>query len=63
MLPLAHGLAEEILNLLAKVPELKVIALTSYFAFRGKEQDIRQIGEALDVGTILERSIRRAGPT
>ena len=57
----ADGLAEEILNLLSKVPGLKVIARTSSFAFRGKEQDIRQIGAALDVGTVLEGSVRRAG--
>jgi serine/threonine-protein kinase len=57
----SDGLAEEILNLLAKSPELKVIARTSSFAFRGKEQDIRKIGEALDVGTVLEGSVRRAG--
>ena len=57
----SDGLAEEILNLLAKIPELKVIARTSSFAFRGKEQDIRGIGQALDVGTVLEGSVRRAG--
>jgi serine/threonine-protein kinase len=57
----SDGLAEEILNLLAKIPELKVIARTSSFVFRGKEQDIRQIGNALDVGTVLEGSVRRAG--
>ena len=57
----SDGLAEEILNLLAKIPELKVIARTSSFAFRGKEQDIRRIGEALDVGTVLEGSVRRVG--
>jgi TolB-like protein/Tfp pilus assembly protein PilF/predicted Ser/Thr protein kinase len=57
----SDGLAEELLNLLAKSPELKVIARTSSFAFRGKELDIRKIGEALDVGTVLEGSVRRAG--
>ena len=57
----SDGLAEEILNLLAKVADLKVIARTSSFVFRGKEQDVRQIGEALDVGTVLEGSVRRAG--
>jgi eukaryotic-like serine/threonine-protein kinase len=55
------GLAEEIINALAKVPELRVIARTSAFAFRGKEQDLRTIGERLRVGTILEGSVRRAG--
>jgi len=57
----SDGLAEEILNLLVKIPGLKVIARTSSFAFRGKEQDITQIAEALRVLTILEGSVRRAG--
>jgi serine/threonine protein kinase/Tfp pilus assembly protein PilF len=57
----SDGLAEEILNLLAKIPGLKVIARTSSFAFRGKEQDITKIAEALRVQTILEGSVRRAG--
>ena len=57
----SDGLAEEILNLLAKIPGLKVIARTSSFSFRGKEQDIRRIAEALSVGHILEGSVRRAG--
>jgi serine/threonine-protein kinase len=57
----SDGLAEEILNLLAKIPGLKVIARTSSFAFRGKEQDITKIAEALGVSTILEGSVRRAG--
>jgi TolB-like protein/Tfp pilus assembly protein PilF len=54
-------LAEEILNLLAKIPGLKVIARTSSFAFRGKEQDITRIAKALRVEYILEGSVRRAG--
>jgi TolB-like protein/Tfp pilus assembly protein PilF len=57
----SDGLAEEILNLLAKIPGLKVIARTSSFAFRGKEQDIIKIAEALRVRTVLEGSVRRAG--
>ncbi len=57
----SDGLAEEIMNALAKVSELKVIARTSAFAFRGKTQDLRTIGERLRVGTILEGSVRRAG--
>jgi eukaryotic-like serine/threonine-protein kinase len=57
----SDGLAEEILNLLAKVPGLKVIARTSSFAFRGKEQDITKIAEALRVQNILEGSVRRSG--
>lgn len=55
------GLAEEIINLLAHVPDLRVIARTSAFAFRGKEQDIRAIADALGVSHVLEGSVRRAG--
>ena len=57
----SDGLAEEILNLLAKIPALKVTARTSSFAFRGIQQDIRKIGEALSVRTVLEGSVRRSG--
>ena len=55
------GLAEEIINALTQIPGLKVIARTSAFAFRGKEQDITKIAEALRVRTILEGSVRKAG--
>jgi TolB-like protein/predicted Ser/Thr protein kinase len=57
----SDGLAEEIINALTKIPGLKVMARTSAFAFRGKEQDITTIAEALRVRTILEGSVRRAG--
>jgi eukaryotic-like serine/threonine-protein kinase len=57
----SDGLAEEILNLLAKIPGLKVMARTSSFAFRGKEQDIRKIAETLGVSNVLEGSVRKAG--
>jgi TolB-like protein len=53
--------AEEIINALAQFPGVNVTARTSSFAFRGKEQDIRKIAEILDVRTILEGSVRRAG--
>ncbi|MGA8622918.1 MAG: protein kinase [Candidatus Sulfotelmatobacter sp.] len=56
----SDGLAEEIINALAKVAELKVIARTSAFSFRG-QQDLRVIGEKLRVATVLEGSVRRAG--
>jgi TolB-like protein len=55
----SDGLAEEIINLLAKIPGLKVIARTSAFAFRGKETDIRGIAGALGVTHVLEGSVRR----
>ena len=57
----SDGLAEEIINLLAQVPGLKVIARTSAFAFRGKDEDVRRIAQALDVTHVLEGSVRRAG--
>src|SRR6266850_3223299 len=57
----SDGLAEEIIKALTHIPGLKVTARTSAFAFRGKEQDIRTIAKALDVRTILEGSVRRAG--
>jgi serine/threonine-protein kinase len=57
----SDGLAEEIINALAQIPKLKVIARTSAFAFRGKEQDITKIAEALRVCTILEGSVRKSG--
>jgi len=55
------GLAEEILNALTRIQGLKVIARTSAFAFSGKGQDIRQIGQALKVSSVLEGSVRQAG--
>ncbi|MGB6782172.1 MAG: protein kinase [Terracidiphilus sp.] len=57
----SDGLAEEIINLLAQISGLKVIARTSAFAFRGKEEDIRAIAEALGVTSVLQGSVRRAG--
>ena len=57
----SDGLAEEILNALTRVPGLKVSARTSSFAFRDKDDDVRKIGEALGVRTVLEGSVRRAG--
>lgn len=57
---LADGMAEEILNLLAGIPGLKVIGRTSSFSFRGKEADVRVIGKSLAAGYILEGSVRRS---
>ena len=57
----SDGLAEEILNALAQIPRLKVIARTSAFAFKGKNEDIRRIAETLNVRTVLEGSVRKAG--
>jgi adenylate cyclase len=55
------GLAEELLNALAKVDGLKVTARTSSFSFKGKQVNVDQIGQTLRVNTILEGSVRRAG--
>ncbi|MEM9400890.1 MAG: hypothetical protein AAGA44_00240 [Pseudomonadota bacterium] len=59
----ADGITEEILNALAGVDQLKVSGRTSSFAFKGKNQDLRLIGEALGVEHILEGSVRRSGDT
>ena len=55
------GLAEDIINELAKIPGLKVIARTSAFAFKGQNHDIRRIAEVLAVCTVLEGSFRNVG--
>jgi TolB-like protein len=57
----SDGLSEEILNLLAQLPGLKVAGRTSSFAFKGKTEDLRSIGQALGVGTVLEGSVRKSG--
>jgi len=57
----SDGLAEEIINALAQVPGLKVIARTSAFAFKGQNADIRRIAESLGVAHVLEGSVRKAG--
>ncbi len=57
----SDGLSEEVINALTKISGLRVTARTSSFAFRGKEQDIREIGARLAVDNILEGSVRRAG--
>jgi len=57
----ADGLADEIITSLSLVPGLRVTARTSSFAFRGKEQDIREIGRKLKARAVLEGSIRRSG--
>jgi TolB-like protein len=55
------GMTEEFLNTLSRVEGLQVTARTSSFSFRGKDQDVRAIGKALGVETILEGSVRKAG--
>lgn len=60
---MGDGIAEELLNLLAKVPELRVISRSSAFSFKGKDLDVPTIAEQLDVVHILEGSVRKAGNT
>ncbi|MDX1509479.1 MAG: tetratricopeptide repeat protein, partial [Woeseiaceae bacterium] len=52
---------ETLLHMLAQIPELKVAARTSSFAYKGQHQDIRRIADALDVAHVLEGSVQRAG--
>lgn len=59
----SDGMSEELLNLLAKVPNLKVIARTSSFTFKGQNIEIVEIARRLNVAHILEGSVRRAGNT
>ncbi|NIM91494.1 MAG: protein kinase [Candidatus Aminicenantes bacterium] len=56
-----EGLAEELINALTQVKGLKVPARTSSFSFKGKEEDIREIGRQLNVGSVLEGSVQKAG--
>lgn len=57
----SDGLAEELINALTRLPGLHVASRTSAFRFRGRDADIRQIGRDLQVGTVLEGSVRRSG--
>jgi TolB-like protein len=58
---LSDGMTEEILNALAQVPGLKVVARTSAFAFKGKGADLRDVGETLGVANVLEGSVQSDG--
>ena len=57
----SDGISEEILNLLVKLPALKVASRTSSFLFKGKKASIPMVAQELGVSTVLEGSIRRAG--
>jgi len=57
----SDGISEEILNSLVKLKDLKVAGRTSSFAFKGKDTDLRTIGDALGVNHILEGSVRKSG--
>jgi serine/threonine-protein kinase len=58
---LGDGIAETLISALVKVPGLDVAARTSAFSFRGKEDDLAEIGRKLSVATVLEGSVQRAG--
>jgi serine/threonine-protein kinase len=57
---LCDGFAESLINALTKIRELRVPARTSSFSFKGKERDIHEIGERLNVNTVLEGSVQKA---
>lgn len=57
----SDGIAEEILNLMAKLPQLRVASRTSSFMFKGRQASIPKIAAELGVSTVLEGSVRRAG--
>src|SRR5205823_3631911 len=57
----SDGISEELLNLLSKVPQLKVAARTSSFSFKGKGVEIPEIARQLHVANVLEGSVRRSG--
>ena len=58
----SDGLTEEMLSSLAKIPGLHVAGRTSAFQFKGKHEDLRVIGQKLNVATVLEGSVRRGRP-
>src|SRR5437763_380354 len=60
---LSDGMTEELINVLAKVPGLRVPGRTSCFAFKGKNEEniFHKVGDQLHVGTVLEGSVRKAG--
>jgi serine/threonine-protein kinase len=59
----SDGLAEELLNLLAQAPQLRVISRTSSFSFKGKDADVATIAAVLNIANVLEGSVRKSGNT
>ena len=57
----SDGITEELLNLLAKIPELKVTSRSSVFSFKGQNPDIPTVAKKLKVAHILEGSVRKSG--
>jgi TolB-like protein/Tfp pilus assembly protein PilF len=58
---LSDGISEEIINALTKIGGLRVVSRTSAFVYKGRSEDVRDIGEQLGVATVLEGSLQRAG--
>jgi serine/threonine-protein kinase len=57
----SDGVAQEILNALAQVPDLRVVARSSSFAFKGRNEDLRTVGRKLQVANVLEGSVQKSG--
>jgi serine/threonine-protein kinase len=57
----AEGMADELTNALAKIPAIRVAARSSAYTYKGKRIDVREVGRALNVGSVLEGTVRRAG--
>jgi serine/threonine-protein kinase len=57
----SDGMTEEIINAIAKIPGLHVASRSSCFSFKGKQVDIREVGDKLGVGSVLEGSVRKIG--
>jgi len=57
----SDGMTEEVLNVLAKITELRVAARTSAFAYKGRDMDLRVVGDSLGVGYLVEGSVRKDG--
>jgi TolB-like protein len=57
----SDGLTEELINRLARVPSLQVVGRTSVFSFKGRNEDLREVGAKLNVGSVMEGSVRKAG--
>ncbi|HEX5005422.1 MAG TPA: protein kinase [Gemmatimonadales bacterium] len=57
----SDGMTEELINVLTRIPGLRVASRTSAFAYKGRDMDVREIGRSLNVNAVLEGSVRRAG--
>jgi serine/threonine-protein kinase len=60
---LSDGITEDLINSLGRIPAVRVVARTSAFSFKGKSEDVRQVGAQLGVGAVVEGSLRRVGDT